>query len=180
MRICFLSLVLLLGISCNRTPKISDFELTMDSLKQVIPTMEVTENQIFSFTELSKNIWDWQTVQKFEKIDTVFWNNYLNKFHPLNGYNYFYQKNYFYKIIDFENNYFNLIILQNQGDTSYMYLIQFDRQGNRKKVCLLASISKSPDDYEEIHSSIQNNKITTYKYYNDDGSIKKDTIVSFW
>ena len=173
--------LLLLMVACSNSSKTSDFERKIDGIKQTIPT--ISENQTFAFTMLSENVWNWQKSQEFVEIDSVFLVDFIDKPQQLIAYNYYYQTNYYYKIVDFQNNdYFNLIILQqiHNNNESYMYLLQFDKQGIRKKELVLASIFKSPDEYEELYSTIQGNKITTYRYYVDDEAAQRDTTVIFW
>jgi hypothetical protein len=176
----FSLLLLLLTISCNNESKKNNFESQMDLLKLNIPT--ITENQNFSFSEFSKDIWNWHKSHKFIEIDSIIWIDYCNNPTPLGDYRYDYQTNYYYETIDLQDDFTNLIILQyiHNNNESYMYLLQFDKKGNRRKVFVLASIFKSPDEYEEIHSSIQGNKIITYKYYDDDGTVKRDTTITLW
>jgi hypothetical protein len=165
----------------------SDFERKIDSLRQIIPT--VTGNQIFSFKELSQRVWAWQTSQKFIEIDSATWLNNFNKPTEFGTYGYsgsgryIYKTNYYYKEFDFKDNLFNLIILQYvNDDRSFMHLVQFDKQGNRKKTLRLACIEKSPDGSGEEYSIIQGNKITTYYDYNDndDDYDKIDTTEVLW
>jgi hypothetical protein len=160
--------------------KKTNFELQVDSLKQTIPT--VTGSLVFAFSEFSENVWDWKKSQTFLEIDSSMWFDYFNKPEQLGTYRYGYQTNYYLKIFDFQDSFFNLVTIQyiHNGNLCYMYFVQFDRHGNRKKTHILASIRKSPDEYEEVYSSIQGNEITTYTYYNDDGVIKRDTTVILW
>jgi hypothetical protein len=165
--------------SCNNK---SDFEQKIDTLRQTIPT--VTGNQSFSFEELSQDVWNWQNSHKFIEIDSATWFDNFNKPTQLGDYRYAYTTNYYYKEFDFKDSLFNLVVLQyvHNSNESYMYLVQFDRQGNRKNTLTLASIFKSPIDYEEIYSSIQENQITTYRYYNDmdKNIVKRDTMENLW
>ena len=163
----------------NKT-KINSFESKIDSLKLFVPT--ISGNHTFSFAELSENKWEWQKSQNFIKIDSDLWVNYFDKPERLIGHGYYYQTNYYYKILDLQDNFINLIVLQyiHNDNESYMYLLQFDKQGNKFKSHILASIVKSPVDYEEVKSTIQGNEITTYKCYMDEEIIKRDTIKILW
>jgi hypothetical protein len=169
-------------LGCNdKTQKNkSEFEVKIESVTPTIPT--VRGNQTFSFFELSEDIWNWQKLQNLTEIDSSLWVSYINKPDPIGSYSTDYQKNYFYKMIDFDDACIYLITLQyiRNNNESYMYLLQFDKQGNRKKMLVLASIYKSPDEYEEVHSSIQGRNIITYRYYSEDSIIKRDTIVNSW
>jgi hypothetical protein len=185
----------------------SDFERTIDSLRQFIP--RVKGNQIFSFKEFSgkalnwqesqfikKDIatWDkigdlWLNPQKLIKIDSAIWVNNFGKRHP-NGYlpsgdikGSFGKFFYYYKELDLNDNLFNIIVLEWVNKTqSYMYLVQFDKQGNRKKGAFeLANIWANPDGTGEIYSVVQGNKIKTYSYtYFDDDGYKYDTTEVLW
>jgi hypothetical protein len=171
--------VLLLPISCNYKSKKSDFELKIDLLKQTIPT--VKEEQTYSFKDLSRNVWEWYKSEKLIEIDSAFREDYVNKPKPIMYYGEKYQRNYCYNFFDSQEDCFNLIIVQYvNANESSMYLLQFDKQGERKKIFVLASISKSPDDYEEVYSLIQGNAITTYRYFNDEGFVKRDTTKIIW
>ena len=185
--LCNMLIISLLSLSCGciiseQPNNTSNFEQKIDSLKQFIPT--ISENHNFSFAEISENEWEWQKSQKFVEIDSSLWIDYFDKPTLLVGYKYYYQTNYYYKIIDFHDNFINMIILQHihNNNESYMYLLQFDKHGNRQKAITLASIFKSRDEYEEVKSSIQSNKITTYSFYEDfdERTIKKDTTLVIW
>ena len=180
MRYFLLIFILLMKISCNNIHKTSEFEQKIDSLKQIIPT--ISGNHTFSFAEISENVWEWQNSQKFIEIDSILWVDYFDKPQRLISYKYDYQTNYYYKIIDLQDNFFNFIILQHihNNNESYMYLIQFDKQGNRQKAMVFASISKSPVDYKEVYSSIEGNKIATYEYYEDEDKILRNTTFVNW
>ena len=160
------------------------FEKKVDSLKQILSSIS-TDNQTFDFHLLSKNEWDWWKKNNFIIIDSLFFYEYANKPTSLTGYGNYYQTNYFYKIIDIDNGLFNVIVLQriHNDNECYMYLLQFDKYGKRKNTVLLASLFKSPSDYEEIKSEMRNRIITTYKLYQsydwdgDKEEEKKDTTV---
>jgi len=173
-------------------PTIKDL---IDSLRQIIPTVTGEQkfsfkelSQDFSFKELSQDVWNWRNSQKFIEIDSAIWVNSFNK--PTKLYPYGYssgervgKKIYYYKIFDFKDNLFNLIVLKYvSNDRSCMYLVQFDKQGNRKKTLKLAYIEKGPEWNEEIYSLIRGNEITTYRYYDDDNDDNdyKDTVVTLW
>ena len=173
----------------------SNFEHKVDSLRQIIPTVKGEQklsfkelSQKMSFKKLSQDVWDWQNSEKFIRIDSATWINNFNKPTKLGtyGHDFKYAERvdktiYYYKIFDFKDNLLNLIILQYVShDKSCMYLVQFDKQGNRKKTLLLAYIEKGPEWVEEIYSSNQGNKITTYGYYEDDDKVKRDTVVTLW
>ena len=173
-----LVIVLLFSIFSNSE---NDFGLKIDSLRQFIPI--VTGNQIFSFKEISEDVWKWNDSQKFISIDSVTWcNNFYKPINRESRCTYDYRNKYYYKKFDFKDDLFNLIILDKGNDNSYMYLVQFDKQGNQIKTLTLASIYKHPYDYEEIYSSIQGNKITTYNYYEDfyDNLVERDTTETLW
>jgi hypothetical protein len=61
-----------------------------------------------------------------------------------------------------------------------MYLVKFDKQGNRKKEMILASYSDGPDWSCFTHSTIQGNKIRIYDYAIDDDIVKNDTTTVIW
>jgi hypothetical protein len=177
----FLLLTLVIfALSCNSKPSENDFVQKIDSLQLKVQTIH--ENYNFSFSDLSKNVWEWQKSQAFVKIDSATWVTYFDKPNSLIDYRYGYQTNYIYKFLDLRDNFINIIVLQyiHNDNESYMYLIQFDKNGNRRKVYILASIFKSPDDFEVIHSAVQGNKITTYKNYIDAEIIEKDTTSILW
>jgi hypothetical protein len=173
------------------------FEQKVDSLRQIIPT--VTGNQEFSFKEISENVWQWRNSQKFTQIDSITWVNNFGNPNPYDKSKY-YDTNYYYKEIDFKDSLFNIVILQYAGgDRSNMYLVQIDKQGKPLKHHLLAFIRKHIADYEEVYSSIQENKITTYSHYEDYDldsvkvigdtlvmpsgsriSVIRDTVVTLW
>ena len=175
----------------------SGFERKIDSLRQIIPI--VTGNQTFSFNKLSdshsfqklsQGVWDWQNSSDFVKIDSTTWINHFIGSTQCEDveivalpfyYRDSYKVNYYYKEFDFKDSLINLIILQYvNNDRSCMYLVQFDKQGNRKKILMLAYIEKGPEWVEEIYSSIQENKITTYRYYEDNDSVKRDSVMTLW
>jgi hypothetical protein len=192
----------------DNLPESFRFQQKIDSLRQIIPT--VTGNQIFSFKELSadKDVFKWHehNSQRFTKIDSITWymffvdttkirshDEYGNKYNSADYIRkYKYVKHfsnwgsyYYYKEFDFKDNLFNLVFLEYTNDSnkrSHIYLVQFDKQGNPQKSHILATIWVSADEYEEVYSEIQKNKIITYSYYQDDsdGRVEKDTTETLW
>jgi len=170
------------GSNNNQPLENNVFIEKFDSLKQIIPI--ISENALFDFYTLSENGWDWYQKNDYVEIDSLFFNEYVNVPEPLIGYGSYYQTNYFYKIIDIEDGLYNIVTLQriHNNNEAYMYLIQFDKEGKRVNIILLASLSKSPTDYEVVKSKMNDGVITTYKHYQSDwgdGDIedRKDTTI---
>lgn len=193
-----LGLLFLFIISCNNTslncvnPKVIKqqtdntnlFLKKIDSIKKNIPVVD-GKNMTFDFYSLSPKRWDWYMIHYFIEIDSIFMKDYIDKPTPLNdSYNKYYQTNYYYKVISMNNNLYNLLILQriHNDNEAYMYLVQLDSNGERVNLITVASIFKSPIDYEEVTSVINDGIITKYIHYHMedwDGEIedKKDTII---
>jgi hypothetical protein len=130
----------------------------------------------FDFYKITKDVWNWEQVDGLVRIDSLFFATYISKSSSYIGWYRVDRIKYFYKFIELSNNAINLIVLKNIGYYAYMYLLSFNKEGECEKSFLLASISKSPIDSEDIKSRIRGDTLVNYRYYvsdEDDGSVKE-------
>jgi hypothetical protein len=142
----------------------------------------VSVSDTFDFYKISDNGWDWVNEKRFIKIDSVFCRQYIH--HPEALSNFSSATYYFYGTIQLPDNMHNLIVIEYlHKNEIYMYLLRFDREGNRKKAYLLAHLFGFIDESQIEKSIIKDNKLVKFNehFYDQEENttvVIRDTMVN--
>ncbi len=142
---------------------------------------EDSDCEFFDFSLLDKGYWSWYKSKKVTPIDTSVKVELLNTFEEFEqwkDYQTLYYLCYVNSLLGFSG---KIIVQRIHNDSESNMFFLYKDGNNRLSIFLVASISKSPEDFLNLRSKIEDeNTINTFKVFiSDDGvSAFKDSIIT--